>query len=111
MSQTKYLKGECQHCAGHLEFPAETIGMQVPCPHCGQTTELLLAAPPDEPAVPRRVIIWTAGVLVILGLGLVGTLFALNQAQKLASRRQSSPDAAPPQVTVSKPEAPLIKGE
>src|ERR1041384_7114944 len=60
MNRTKYLKGECGQCGGHLEFPAEATGLTTDCPHCGKPTELLLARPREEPAVSRRVIVWTA---------------------------------------------------
>jgi hypothetical protein len=108
MSRTKYLKGECQQCGGHLEFPAETIGMPIPCPHCGQTTELVLAAPPQEPTVPSKVILWTLVAVLILGLGLAGTMFALKQAQKLAAR-QKVPTPAQEPLTVVKADEPAEK--
>ena len=88
MSKTKYLKGECQHCAGHLEFLAEHIGMVVPCPHCQQETELLLPAPPEEPTVPRRALIWTGIAVVVLALGFVGALMALKRAERWAQRQK-----------------------
>jgi hypothetical protein len=88
MSKSKYLKGECQHCAGHLEFLADHIGMVVPCPHCEQTTELLLPQPPEESAVPRRAIIWTMIAVMVLGLGLAGALLALKRAQRLAETQK-----------------------
>jgi hypothetical protein len=92
MNRTKYLKGECQHCAGHLEFLAEHIGVSVPCPHCGQETELLLAQPLEQPSVPRRAVIWTLIAVVVLGLGLAGALVALRKAEKWAEnqKRQST---------------------
>jgi len=43
MSLTRYLKGECSHCGGRIEFPADAIGATVDCPHCGKATELMLA--------------------------------------------------------------------
>ncbi len=87
MTRSKYLKGECQLCRGHLEFAVENIGMVVPCPHCGQETELRLAQPPEEATVPRRALVWTGIAVVILGLGLAGALVALKRAQKWAQRQ------------------------
>jgi hypothetical protein len=86
MTKTKHLKGPCQHCGGRLEFPAESIGSIVPCPHCGQHTELVLAAPRVEPAIPSRSIVWTSIALVILVFGLAGSLIALKRAQTWAAR-------------------------
>lgn len=88
MPKTKYIKGDCQHCAGPMEFPAEVVGSTVACPHCGQQTELLLATPPDDPVVPRRTIIWTVIGLLVLCLGFVGALAALKRAQRLAARQK-----------------------
>lgn len=96
MNRTKYLKGACQHCDGHIEFPAEQIGLVVPCPHCQQETELTLLAPPDEPALPRRVWIWTGIAVVILVLGFAGALAALKRAQHWAEgqKRQAAAQSA-----------------
>jgi len=88
MSKTKYLKGACQHCGGHLEYQADHIGLVVPCPHCHQETELSLLQPPDEPALPLRTLVWTAVALVILGLGLVVAVVALKRAQNWAATRR-----------------------
>lgn len=93
MTRTKYLKGACQNCGGHIEFPAEHIGVVVGCPHCQQETELSLLPPPEEPAVPRRVLIWTGIAVVVLGLGFGGALVALKRAQRWAER-QKRPTAA-----------------
>jgi hypothetical protein len=111
MSKTKYLKGECQHCSGHLEFPAETIGMVAPCPHCGKETELQLAAPPVEPTLPRKVIIWTAISALILVGGLIIALWGLKRVQekaalqreKAAAAQKAAQEANPP------PEDPIAK--
>lgn len=88
MSKTKYLKGACQHCGGHLEYQADHIGMVVPCPHCQQETELSLLQPPDEPALPLRTLVWTGIAVVILGLGLVVAVVALKRAQHWAATRR-----------------------
>jgi hypothetical protein len=95
MNRTKYLKGECRHCGGHLEFPADHIGTVVPCPHCQQETELLLLPPPEEPTLPRRVLVWTGIAVVILGLGFWGALIALKRAQRWAARQKEQTAVAP----------------
>ncbi len=46
-----WIKCECQHCGGHLEFGREHVGVVVDCPHCGQPTPLIV--PPPPPQVPR----------------------------------------------------------
>lgn len=102
MTRTKPIMGECQHCGRALEFPAEHIGLMAPCPHCGQQTELMLATPPEEPLVPRRVIVWTA---ITVGLLIAGLVFVLVQLKRLerqaAEKRQRSAD--PAQVATNSP--------
>jgi hypothetical protein len=101
MNRTKFLKGECQHCAGHLEFPAEMAGLPADCPHCGQQTELLLAAPAEEPTIPRRRVVWALIGLVILGLGLAGALVALKRAERWAARQKHQVQESPATTTAS----------
>ena len=62
--------------------------MSTECPHCGKSTELLLAAPPDEPTVPRRTIVWTMVAVLILCAGLGGVMLALRRTENWAPRRK-----------------------
>jgi len=96
MNRTKYLKGECQHCHGHIEFPAESAGLTTTCPHCGKQTELFLAAPKDEPTIPRATIVYTIIAVVILGAGLVGAIIALKMAQRTISHKNDEAIAQAP---------------
>ena len=88
MNRVKMLKGECQHCGRHIEFPADAIGLVAPCPHCQQQTELLLPVPKVEPTVPRRAIVWTAVSILVLCGGLIACLVALRRAEHLAAARK-----------------------
>ncbi len=47
MSSDEIVKGECQHCKGHIEFPSEMKGQKVDCPHCSKETWL-------TPPVPKK---------------------------------------------------------
>jgi hypothetical protein len=105
MSKTKYLKGACLLCGGHLEFLADHIGMTVTCPHCQQETELQLLPVPEPPAVTRRALVWTALAVVILGLGLAAALVALNRAQRWAERQKHQAAALPSSLSVESPTA------
>jgi hypothetical protein len=108
----KYLKGECSHCGGHIEFPADAAGMSTDCPHCGKPTELLLATAPEVPSISSKTIVWTIVAVLILALGGIGLWAAFNMAQKrLAARTPPRPvapvfptNAAPPE-----PEDPATK--
>ena len=101
---TKNLDGECQHCGGAFEFPAESAGLTGECPHCGQPTELLLATPPEEKSPAQtKAILYTVVAIVILVGGLIGAVIALKRAQRLIGR----PPAAPTEAIAPKPAGPF----
>jgi hypothetical protein len=77
-----------------MEFPAESAGLTANCPHCGQTTELLLAAPPQESTVPVKTIVFTGIAVLILVGGLVGALIAVNRLQQAAEQRKGASNPA-----------------
>jgi len=102
MTRTKSLQGECQHCGGPLEFPAERIGLMAECPHCAKETELMLATPPQEPLVPRKVIVWTVLTVALMIAGFVFLLAELKHYEKRAAeRRQKS--GAPAHAVTNRP--------
>jgi hypothetical protein len=103
MNPTKYLKGSCQQCDGHIEFPAEMAGLNTTCPHCGQPTDLLLAPPPEQPSAYRKALLWTTAAVVILGLGLAGSLVALKRAQRLVARQKQLVQAPAPEDITNTP--------
>jgi rRNA maturation protein Nop10 len=107
MNRTKRLKGVCSECGGSIEFPAELVGTMMPCPRCGKQTELLLAAPPEEPAVPRKVILWTVVTVVIMAAGVIALVAGLKHFEKLAARHR---DAATSPVSASATEAAALAG-
>jgi hypothetical protein len=89
MNPTKRLTGVCSECGGSIEFRADLIGTMTQCPRCRKQTELLLAAPPDEPVVPRKAIIWTAAAVVILAAGVIVPVVGLKQFEKSAARQKN----------------------
>src|SRR4051794_23773082 len=90
MSRTKNLKGHCSHCDGLLEFPAESTGMTVDCPLCGQPTELLLARPAEEPTIPRATIVWTGIAVLVLVGGLIAVIVAQKMTQRLVQQKKAA---------------------
>ena len=56
--EKNFVRGLCQACGGHLEFPVSMAGDTILCPHCGQSTLLSVAgapipvAPPVPPTIP-----------------------------------------------------------
>jgi hypothetical protein len=89
MLKIKNLRGQCQQCGGPIEFHAEHAGTSAACPHCGELTELLLAAPVDETSpVRRKAVVFTIIAVLILVGGLVGSAVALKRAKRLQAERQ-----------------------
>ena len=96
MPNPDFVKGECRHCAGHLEFPAEAVGQTVRCPHCGQLTVLAAAIPPDG---KRRA--WVIPVIIgcLMASGLTGAFFLqqksnhglISEATPVPSTRSNAP--------------------
>jgi hypothetical protein len=96
MMQTKNLWGECQHCGGAMEFAADAVGTTAECPHCGQSTELMLALPPEtESPVRTKAIIFVVVAVLILGGGLVGTVLVLKRAERLTAQQREAAANAP----------------
>jgi hypothetical protein len=88
MNPTKRLTGACSECGSPIQFPAELIGTMTTCPRCRKQTELRLESPPEEPAVPRKTIVWTVIAALILVAGLIAALVALKRFEKLATRQK-----------------------
>ncbi len=94
MNRTKRLTGACTQCGGPIEFSAEMIGTLAQCPRCRKQTELLLAVPPAEPLLPRKVLVWTVITCLVLVLGAAGLVMGLKHFEKLAaSKKQQAPAA------------------
>lgn len=91
----KNLRGQCGHCGGVFEFPADAVGTTGICPHCGQPTELMLATPTTESAVPKRTWLYVAAAVLILALGCTAILLLLQRAERLSERRTSPALPAP----------------
>jgi hypothetical protein len=86
MSEKSFLKCGCARCGGHIEFPADGIGLTVTCPHCAQPTELGLTVPVSVSARPSRSLKWIVAGLIILAVGVAGVAGALFMAQRLARK-------------------------
>jgi len=90
MSRTKQIKGECQHCGGHLEFPAEGIGLTATCPHCGNETELQLATPKHEPLVRTRTWIYLALTILIAVGGVGAVIIKLKHEERILAKKNEA---------------------
>jgi hypothetical protein len=79
-----------------LEFPAELIGTTAQCPRCRKQTELMLPAPPIEPLVPRKVIIWTLATSMLLVLGAIAFVIGVKHFADLAAQQKGRDAASKP---------------
>ncbi len=98
MSDPEYLKGSCQQCGEHLEFPAGAVGEPIQCPHCGEQTQLEAdAGTVPGPSGPKVRII-AGAVLICLMLAGAAMVF---YAGKL--RKAPAPTASPTTATATNP--------
>ncbi len=95
MNPTKRLTGPCSACGAKIQYPAHLVGTVTKCPYCGQSTELVLDTPAQEPTIPKRVVVFTALALLILIFGLAASFIALKWAQTHSSRRPGISTNAP----------------
>jgi hypothetical protein len=82
MSNNNYIKGECQTCAGHLEFPADATGETIDCPHCGVATVLTAGRPV---ARRRKIRLVLAAALLLLLCS--GVLLAVHHRKAKPDRK------------------------
>ena len=88
MNPSKRLTGACSECGGAIQFPAELIGTMIQCPRCRKQTELTLPELPEEPTVPRKVIVWTVVAVVVLVAAVIGPMVGLRHFEKLAAQHR-----------------------
>jgi hypothetical protein len=93
MAETKFLKCACDHCGGHIEFPADGIGATIPCPHCGHPTELALEIPAELIKRPSHGLKWFIAGAVILVVGGIAIAAILFKAQQLTNRAREKNEA------------------
>ncbi len=84
MSNSEFVKGECRHCRGHIEFPVAASGTTIPCPHCGQPTELIGPDLPNKTGVSGRVKLAIAVVLCLTTAAL-GTILVMQRSNRSAN--------------------------
>ena len=108
MSEPAEIKSACEHCGGHIQFPAEAVGMAVDCPHCGWRTQLTAPATPALPTTTRGPAtasrrsgprLLAAGLLFLIAGG--GFFWATRRARSgspapLAQQSNSLPSAVVP---------------
>ncbi|NBV22039.1 MAG: hypothetical protein EBS05_08985 [Proteobacteria bacterium] len=101
-----FLKCDCEHCGGRIEYPAEAVGVNATCPHCQQETPLKLDSGDDAETVTvgggkAKLVI---GV-VVASLVAVGALAgALVWVKHKAAQKEPSAAVSPAAGKAEKPE-------
>ena len=103
MTESDFLKIECRHCAGHIEYPAGSGGETIACPHCGQA----MALPGGTVAAVEPPRYRLRSLLLILWLAII----AVTVAIVLLKRHASTPVAekAPEKSVAAVVPAPAVK--
>jgi len=110
---TGFLKCNCHHCDGHIEYPVESAGEVVRCPHCNLPTPLVVPGGDEDPNV---VVIggskakFVIGGLVILLAVAIGAMVAVWYVGYLA-RKKGVKGGAPPAGQKTSSNAPAAMGD
>ena len=76
------------------------------CPYCRKPTEFHLATPAEEPAIPRHIIWFTVGGIIVIGLGLLTLLLVLKHSEKLLEEKNAARRAQPHEPGIVQPANP-----
>ena len=106
MGEIVHSKCPCKECGNNIEFPAYAARTTVPCPHCGQWTELL---PPEALPEPKRVDVSTIVLICCALLVVVGAWWWHGRPAKVTDETAPAPVVkvtAPPIAKVVVPPPP-----
>lgn len=108
-----FLKCECEHCHGHIEYPVESAGEVVRCPHCQLPTPLVIPGGEEESGIEiggskAKLVIAALAVLVLVAVGVSIAVFVVAAKKKKGSPPAPAPAAqgaapAPTAVTTAVP--------
>jgi hypothetical protein len=97
-----YLKCHCEHCDNPIEYPVESAGETVRCPHCQLPTPLSVPGGETEPeegvVVGGRMgkfVVGGLAVLLITALGVAGTVLYVNRLKGQKRGAGGKPAAVP----------------
>lgn len=101
-----FLKCTCEHCGGRIEYPAEAVGANAPCPHCQRETPLKLDGDADDADVvvvgggKAKLVIGTVIACVVAVTALVA---AGVWVKKKGGAKDGKPAASSPGTASSTP--------
>lgn len=85
---TGFLKCNCHHCDGHIEYPVESAGEVVRCPHCNLPTPLEVPGAEEDPNVvtigggKAKFVVGALVVLVAVVISIAGTVWYVGHLKK-----------------------------
>lgn len=103
-----FLKCNCEHCGGRIEYPAEAVGASAACPHCQRETPLQLDSSDDTDTVAvgggkAKLVIGAVIASVVAAAVLAG---ALMWAKRKAAAKDSAAGKSTPAAKEEKSSAP-----
>lgn len=101
-----FLKCECEHCNGHIEYPVESAGEVVRCPHCQLPTPLSVPGGEEESGIEiggsqAKFVMVGLGILLVVAIVVSGAVFYVGQKKK----NNNPPPPAAPQAEGAAPAA------
>lgn len=94
-----FLKCNCEHCGGRIEYPAEAVGANVACPHCQQETPLKVESAGEDPEVvtvgggKAKLVLGTVAACLVAVAALVAAGIWVKQRER--SKTLPTPNPAP----------------
>lgn len=104
-----FLKCTCEHCGGRIEYPAEAVGANAPCPHCQQETPLKLDSVDDDAGVVvvgGKKTQWVIGTVVVCVAAIVLLVGAGIWVKKRGAAKAASGGKTP--VVAKSPPPPVV---
>ena len=102
-----YLKSPCEHCELNIEFPVDSVGEIVRCPHCNLPTPLNVPVPDNEATlVGGSYAKWLVATVIFCAVLTVVAIGGLFYAKSLKKKKGAPTPAAPPQTAGTPASAP-----
>ncbi|MGB0578199.1 MAG: hypothetical protein ACPGVU_00730 [Limisphaerales bacterium] len=101
-----YLKCNCHHCEGPIEYPVESAGEVCRCPHCNLPTPLVVPGGEEDPNTitvgggSAKIIVIGLVILAAVVIGVAGTVWYVGNLKKKKDGPPAGPKSEAPTQTV-----------
>jgi cytochrome c5 len=99
-----YLKCKCEHCDNPIEYPVESAGETVLCPHCHLPTPLTVPVPEggdDAVVVGGKMGKFVIIALIVLVIAAIGAAAAVDYAKHLKKKKFGGPPTPSAEASAS----------